>query len=93
MWPSGEGPSVGGARSSAGSEVVIIDDRMTEPPVPPIGDAPVVSNLNVSKSTKFHIGNKFVSVTNNVHSNEVVKGKFDLRVLIVRTYIIYDTRT
>lgn len=85
MWPSGEEPTVGGARSSTGSEVVIVDNRDVVPPIPSTSDAPVISKLNVSKSSKFHIGNKFVSVTNNVQSNEVVKGK--LYFLLI--YIIF----
>lgn len=93
MWPSGEEPSVGGARSSTGSEVVIIDNHITEPPAPSTSNTPVISKLNVSKSSKFHIGNKFVSVTNNVHSNEVVKGKLNLRFIYLGIVYTCNTRT
>ncbi|XP_075990725.1 peptidoglycan recognition protein 1-like isoform X2 [Anticarsia gemmatalis] len=66
MWvePRQELPMTMG-RSSAGSDVVMID--------PATNTQPAVTNLNVTKSSRVHIGPKFVSVTQNVDNTEVVK--------------------
>ncbi|XP_075990727.1 peptidoglycan-recognition protein SC2-like isoform X4 [Anticarsia gemmatalis] len=68
MWvePRQELPMTMG-RSSAGSDVVMID--------PATNTQPAVTNLNVTKSSRVHIGPKFVSVTQNVDNTEVVKGR------------------
>ncbi|KAJ0184097.1 hypothetical protein K1T71_000520 [Dendrolimus kikuchii] len=74
MWSESDGErelqehEVGMGRSSAGSELVMMDNRAT-----PSSSwaAPGVANLNVTRFSKVHIGNKFV--TQNVHNSEVVK--------------------
>ncbi|XP_049886091.1 peptidoglycan-recognition protein LF-like [Pectinophora gossypiella] len=71
MWPDGEGPSHNGhGRASSGSEVVVIGDQVTST----AALQPTISNIH--NSTKCHIGPKFVSISQTVHSNEVVKGRF-----------------
>uniref|UniRef100_A0A1E1W7N6 Peptidoglycan recognition protein n=1 Tax=Pectinophora gossypiella TaxID=13191 RepID=A0A1E1W7N6_PECGO len=68
MWPDGEGPSHNGhGRASSGSEVVVIGDQVTST----AALQPTISNIH--NSTKCHIGPKFVSISQTVHSNEVVK--------------------
>ncbi|CAB3226073.1 unnamed protein product [Arctia plantaginis] len=57
-------------RSSCGSEVVVIDDRIMQTVE---GCQPSIANLNVNKSSRVHIGPKFVTVTQNVDKTEVVK--------------------
>lgn len=57
-------------RSSCGSEVVMMDDRVMEVSA---RSQPAVTNLNVTRSSRVHIGPKFVSVTQNVDNTTVVK--------------------
>lgn len=59
-------------RSSGGSEVVVLDDGIIEAAS---RAQPGVTNINVTKSSRLHIGPKFVSVTQNVDNTEVVKGE------------------
>lgn len=59
-------------RSSCGSEVVVMDDRIMQVVE---GSQPAIANLNVNKSSRVHIGPKFVTVTQNVDKTEVVKGE------------------
>lgn len=70
MWPDKDGGLE--TNKNVCSDVVVMDDRAVASVVPP---APVVSTLNVTKSSKVHIGTKIVSVTQNVHNVEVVKGE------------------
>lgn len=60
------------ALGRAGSEVVVLDDRVVEAAS---RAQPGVTNINVTKSSRLHIGPKFVSVTQNVDNTEVVKGE------------------
>lgn len=75
MWSESDGErelqehEAGMGRSSAGAELVMMDDRAM---ASSSWAAPGVANLNVTKFSKVHIGNKFV--TQNVHNSEVVKG-------------------
>lgn len=76
MWNEGDprrelrGHEVAMGRS--GSEVVVLDDRIIEAAN---RAQPGVTNINVTKSSRLHIGPKFVSVTQNVDNTEVVKGE------------------
>lgn len=63
-------PTMG--RTSDGSELVMMDDRIVEAAA---RSQPAVNNLNVTKSSRVHIGPKFVSITQNVDNTEVVKGQ------------------
>ncbi|CAH4038513.1 unnamed protein product [Pieris brassicae] len=57
------------------NSLAVNDDRIA--PVPSTAAAtPSISNLNVNNSKKVHIGPKFVSVTQNVQNQELVKGRF-----------------
>ncbi|XP_035428691.2 uncharacterized protein LOC118261817 isoform X2 [Spodoptera frugiperda] len=55
---------------SPGAEVVVLDDRVIEAAS---RAQPGVTNINVTKSSRLHIGPKFVSVTQNIDNTEVVK--------------------
>ncbi|KAJ8737849.1 hypothetical protein PYW08_000444 [Mythimna loreyi] len=74
MWNDGDprrelrGHEVAMGRSS--SEVVVLDDRVVEAAN---RSQPGVTNINVTRSSRLHIGPKFVSVTQNVDNTEVVK--------------------
>ncbi|KAJ8736950.1 hypothetical protein PYW07_000221 [Mythimna separata] len=76
MWNDGDprrelrGHEVAMGRSS--SEVVVLDDRVIEAAN---RAQPGVTNINVTRSSRLHIGPKFVSVTQNVDNTEVVKGR------------------
>ncbi|XP_045458551.1 peptidoglycan-recognition protein SC2-like [Melitaea cinxia] len=59
-------------RMNGTSNVAILDERAIAAAMP----APNVANLNVTKSSKVHIGPKFVSVTQNVQNAEMIKGRF-----------------
>ncbi|XP_063372862.1 peptidoglycan recognition protein-like isoform X1 [Cydia amplana] len=65
MWsPSEQGTS--------GSEMAVVSSG---PPAELVArTTPVVSTMNISKSSRVHIGPKFVSVTQNVENAELVKG-------------------
>ncbi|XP_063372864.1 peptidoglycan-recognition protein 2-like isoform X3 [Cydia amplana] len=66
MWsPSEQGTS--------GSEMAVVSSG---PPAELVArTTPVVSTMNISKSSRVHIGPKFVSVTQNVENAELVKGR------------------
>ncbi|XP_013146476.1 PREDICTED: peptidoglycan-recognition protein SC2-like isoform X2 [Papilio polytes] len=59
-------------RTSTNSEVVLVDGQGLAPASTP----PTIANLNVTKSSRVHIGPKFVSVTQNLHNTNEVKGRF-----------------
>lgn len=75
MWSESDGERENevSSRSSTGSEVVMMNEKVVASALRTA--VPTVSNLNVTKTTGLHIGPKFVSVTQNVHNNEVVKGE------------------
>ena len=60
------------AMGRAGSSVVVMDERVMEAAS---RAQPGVTKINVTKSSRLHIGPKFVSVTQNVDNSEVVKGE------------------
>ncbi|XP_068621744.1 uncharacterized protein [Battus philenor] len=73
MWTQGEeqtGDAPG--RSSANSDVVLVDGQSLAASTAP----PTVANLSITKSSRVHIGPKFISVTQNLQNTEVVKGRF-----------------
>ncbi|CAK1588559.1 unnamed protein product [Parnassius mnemosyne] len=77
MWISGDDhshdqPGAPLGRVSTISEVVPMDgaNLATSAATPNVG------NLSVTKSSRVHIGPKFVSVTQNLQNTEVVKGRF-----------------
>ncbi|CAH2034861.1 unnamed protein product, partial [Iphiclides podalirius] len=73
MWTAKEdqpGDVLG--RTSANSEVVLVEGQGLANSTA----APTVANLNVTKSSRVHIGPKFVSVTQNLQNTEVIKGRF-----------------
>ncbi|CAH2103966.1 unnamed protein product [Euphydryas editha] len=73
MWtPNDENSIEEHGRINGTSNVVVLDERAIAAAMP----APNVANLNVTKSSKVHIGPKFVSVTQNVQNAEMVKGRF-----------------
>ncbi|XP_047524604.1 peptidoglycan-recognition protein SA-like isoform X1 [Pieris napi] len=77
MWTENDDRIEERVRNGLGAvnSVAVNDDRIA--PVPSAAAAtPSISNLNVNNSKKVHIGPKFVSVTQNVQNQEVVKGRF-----------------
>jgi hypothetical protein len=60
-------------QGKSGSEVATMGDM--PPPGLVARTAPVVSQMNITKSSRVHIGPKFVSVTQNVENTELVKGE------------------
>ncbi|CAD0194037.1 unnamed protein product [Chrysodeixis includens] len=76
MWNEGDARhelrdhEVAMGRTSGSSEVVVMDERMLEAAA---RTQPALTNINVTKSSRLHIGPKFVSVTQNVDNTEVVK--------------------
>lgn len=66
-------------RSSCGSEVMMLDDQTVT-----VDDRPpsTIGNVNVTQSSRVHIGPKFVSITQNVDRTKVVKGKICVLVLL-----------
>lgn len=80
MWPDSNMQSPGcGGRASAGSEVVMVEDRVLA-----TDQTPAVAQLNVTNSSRVHVGPKLVSVTQNIHNNEVIKGMLTFHYLIFR---------
>ncbi|CAF4750038.1 unnamed protein product [Pieris macdunnoughi] len=74
MWTENDDKIEERVRNGLGAvnSVAVNDDRIA--PVPSTAAAtPSISNLNVNNSKKVHIGPKFVSVTQNVQNQEVVK--------------------
>ncbi|CAG5039165.1 unnamed protein product [Parnassius apollo] len=65
-------PGTPQARVSTISEVVPMDGTTLTTSIA----TPNVGNLSVNKSSRVHIGPKFVSVTQNLQNTEVVKGRF-----------------
>ncbi|XP_045510318.1 peptidoglycan-recognition protein SC2-like isoform X2 [Colias croceus] len=58
------------------NSVVLMDDRiLAAASSSAAASTPQVSNLNVNKSSRVHIGPKFVSVTQNVQNAEMIKGR------------------
>ncbi|CAB3226069.1 unnamed protein product [Arctia plantaginis] len=57
-------------RSSCGSEVMMLDDQAIAVDDRPPG---TIDNINVTQSSRVHIGPKFVSITQNVDKTKVVK--------------------
>ncbi|XP_050361039.1 peptidoglycan-recognition protein SC2-like isoform X2 [Nymphalis io] len=73
MWTPNDGNSIEErGRVNNGSDLVVMDERAIAAAMP----VPNVATLNVTKSSKVHIGPKFVSVTQNVQNAEMVKGHF-----------------
>ncbi|XP_026738966.1 peptidoglycan recognition protein 1-like isoform X2 [Trichoplusia ni] len=76
MWNEGDARhelrdhEVSMGRTSGSSEVVVMDERVLEAAA---RAQPALTNINVTKSSRLHIGPKFVSVTQNVDNTEVVK--------------------
>ncbi|KAM3968457.1 peptidoglycan recognition protein 3-like [Aphomia sociella] len=70
MWRESENGRTG--RSSAGSELVVMDDHpmVNGPP-----EMPNIANLSVTRSSRVHFGPKIVNVTQTVHTSEVIKGR------------------
>ncbi|XP_014366543.2 peptidoglycan-recognition protein LF isoform X1 [Papilio machaon] len=72
MWTAKDDqPSDALGRTSTNSDVVLVDGQGLAPASTP----PTIANLNVTKSSRVHIGPKFVSVTQNLQNTEVVKGR------------------
>ncbi|CAK1588556.1 unnamed protein product [Parnassius mnemosyne] len=76
MWISGDDhshdqPGAPLVRWSTNSEIVAMDGVNLATSTA----APNVGNLSVTKSSRVHIGPKFVSVTQNLQNTEVVKGR------------------
>ncbi|XP_022116105.1 peptidoglycan-recognition protein SD isoform X4 [Pieris rapae] len=74
MWTENDDKIEERVRNGLGAvnSVANYDDRIA--PVPSAAAAtPSISNLNVNNSKKVHIGPKFVSVTQNVQNQELVK--------------------
>ncbi|XP_046976843.1 peptidoglycan recognition protein-like isoform X3 [Vanessa cardui] len=70
MWTPNDGNSIEErGRVNNGSDLVVMDERAIAAAMP----VPNVATLNVTKSSKVHIGPKFVSVTQNVQNAEMVK--------------------
>ncbi|XP_050683747.1 peptidoglycan recognition protein 1-like isoform X2 [Leptidea sinapis] len=61
--------------------VLVMDDRVIASTSAAIAATPQIENLNITNSTKCHVGPKFVSVTQNVHNTEMI------RELPMRNYI------
>lgn len=63
-----------GEQRESGSEVAVLDERVigAVSVVPPSSH---IETVNVTKSTKVHVGTKVVSITQNVHNKEMLKGK------------------
>ncbi|XP_061382399.1 uncharacterized protein LOC116777349 isoform X3 [Danaus plexippus] len=72
MWRSREDTGQTVAQSRVPAELSVIDESAIASAIP----SPAVANLNISKSSKVHIGPKFVSVTQNVQNAETLKGRF-----------------
>ncbi|XP_047543781.1 peptidoglycan recognition protein-like isoform X1 [Vanessa atalanta] len=70
MWTPNDGNNIEErGRVNNGSDLVVMDERAIAAAMP----VPNVATLNVTKSSKVHIGPKFVSVTQNVQNAEMVK--------------------
>ncbi|XP_050683748.1 peptidoglycan recognition protein-like isoform X3 [Leptidea sinapis] len=55
--------------------VLVMDDRVIASTSAAIAATPQIENLNITNSTKCHVGPKFVSVTQNVHNTEMIRGR------------------
>lgn len=71
-------------RMNGTSNMATLDERAIAAAMP----ASNVANLNVTKSSKVHIGPKFVSVTQNVQNAEMVKGKQRMRIIILPLFAV-----
>ncbi|CAH2235248.1 jg26736 [Pararge aegeria aegeria] len=70
MWDSNGVVPAGGHRVDPVSDVAVLDERAIAAAVP----APHIETVNVSKSSKVHVGTKVVCITQNVHNKEMLKG-------------------
>ncbi|XP_045783963.1 uncharacterized protein LOC123880100 [Maniola jurtina] len=72
MWVSNGVVSNGGHRVEPVSDVAVVDERAIAAALPPSH----IETINVTKSSKVHVGTKVVSITQNVHNKEMLKGRF-----------------
>ncbi|XP_069364814.1 peptidoglycan recognition protein-like isoform X1 [Maniola hyperantus] len=69
MWVSNGVVSNGGHRVEPVSDVAVVDERAIAAALPPSH----IETVNVTKSSKVHVGTKVVSITQNVHNKEMLK--------------------